>query len=84
MTGWHHQCNGHERGQTSGDGEGQGGQACCSPWGRKESDTAGQLNNNNTWNSPHNSNYPAPNVSSGKVEKPCYTLSHLVLTEAPQ
>ena len=47
MTGWHHQCNGHERGQTSGDGEGQGGQACCSPWGRKESDTTGWLNNNN-------------------------------------
>ena len=27
--------------------EGQGGLACCSPWNRKESDTAGQLNNNN-------------------------------------
>ena len=25
-------------GQTSGDGEGQGGLACCSPWGRKESE----------------------------------------------
>ena len=25
MDGWHHQCNGHELGQTSGDGEGQGG-----------------------------------------------------------
>ena len=22
---WHHQCNGHELGQTLGDGEGQGG-----------------------------------------------------------
>ena len=30
-----------------GDGEGQGGLACCSPWGRKESDTIGRLNNNN-------------------------------------
>ena len=30
-----------------GDGEGQGGLVCCSPWGRKESDTTGQLNNNN-------------------------------------
>ena len=46
MAGWHHQCNGHELGQTSGDGEGQVGLACCSPWGRKESDVAGQLNNN--------------------------------------
>ena len=24
MAGWHHQCSGHEFGQTSGDGEGQG------------------------------------------------------------
>ena len=41
MTGWHHQCNGHELRQISGDGEGQGGLACCSPWGREESDTPG-------------------------------------------
>ena len=27
-----------------GDGEGQGSLACCSPWGRKELDTAWQLN----------------------------------------
>ena len=27
-----------ELGQTPGDGEGQGSLACCSPWGRKESD----------------------------------------------
>ena len=39
MAGWHHRCNGHELGQTSGDGEGQGGLVCCSPWGCKESDT---------------------------------------------
>ena len=36
MVGWHHQLNGHEFEQTPGDGEGQGGLACCSPWGRKE------------------------------------------------
>ena len=29
--GWHHCFNGHERGQTLGDSEGQGGLACCSP-----------------------------------------------------
>ena len=46
MAGWHHQCNEHELGQTLGDGEGQGGLACCSPWGRKELDTSGPLNNN--------------------------------------
>ena len=37
MAGWHHM-NGHELGQTSGDGERQGGLVCCSPWGFKESD----------------------------------------------
>ena len=39
MAGWHHWFNEYELGQTLGDGEGQGGLACCSPWGRKESDT---------------------------------------------
>ena len=29
---------------SSGDGEGQGSLACCSPWGRKESDTTERLN----------------------------------------
>ena len=36
MVGWHHQFNGHELGQTLGDGEGQGGLTCCSPWGCEE------------------------------------------------
>ena len=35
MVGWHHQLNGHEFEQALGDGEGQGGLVCCSPWGRK-------------------------------------------------
>ena len=47
MAGWHHYCNGRELGQTLGDGEGQGGLAGCSPWGRQESDTTGRLNNYN-------------------------------------
>ena len=46
MVGWHHQLNGHEFEQTPGDSEGQGGLACCSPWGCKESDMNYQLNNN--------------------------------------
>ena len=33
IVGWHHQLNGHEFEQASGDGEGQGSLACCSPWG---------------------------------------------------
>ena len=44
--GWLHRRKGHELGQTAGDGEGQGGLACCSPWGHKELDTTGCLNNN--------------------------------------
>ena len=39
MVGWHHRFNGHELGQTLGDGEGQGGLMCCGLWARKESDT---------------------------------------------
>ena len=44
MVGWAHRLNGHEFEQALGDGEGQGRLACCSPWGRKESDTTEQLN----------------------------------------
>ena len=46
MVGWYHGLNGHEFEQTPGDGEGQGSLACCSPWGRRESDTTERLNNN--------------------------------------
>ena len=38
MVEWHHQLEGHEFEQTQGDSEGQGGLACCSPWGCGESD----------------------------------------------
>ena len=37
MVGWHSWCSGHELGQTPGDGEEQGGLACCSPWDLEES-----------------------------------------------
>ena len=47
MVGWHHRLNGHEFEQTPGDSEGQGGLACCSPWGHKESDTTEPLSNDN-------------------------------------
>ena len=45
-----HLFNGHKFGQILGDGEGQGSRVCHSPWGRKESDTAWQLNNSNNNN----------------------------------
>ena len=47
MVGWHHRLNGDGFGWTLGVDDGQGGLACCSSWGCKESDTAEQLNSNN-------------------------------------
>ena len=44
MAGWHLQLYGHEFEQTPGVGDGQGGLACCSSWGRKESDMTERLN----------------------------------------
>ena len=44
LVGWHHRLNGHAFEFAPGVGDGQGGLACCSPWGRKESDTTEQLN----------------------------------------
>ena len=38
MVGWPHWLNGREREQTRGASDGQGGLACCRPWGRKEAD----------------------------------------------
>ena len=39
MARHHHQCKDHDFGQAPGNGEAQGGLACRSPWGHKESDT---------------------------------------------
>ena len=45
MAGWHHWLDGHEFEWIAGVGDGQGGLACCSPWGHKESDgTETELN----------------------------------------
>ena len=44
MVGWHHRLNGHEFEWTPGVGDGQGGLACCSPCGHKESDMTEWLN----------------------------------------
>ena len=45
MLGWHHQFDGFEFGQAPRVGDDQGSLACCSPWGRKESDTTERVNN---------------------------------------
>ena len=44
VVGWLHWLDGHGFGWTPGVGDGQGGLACCSPWGRKESDMSERLN----------------------------------------
>ena len=44
IAGWHHQLNEREFEQAPGVGDVQGSQACCSPWGRKESNMTEQLN----------------------------------------
>ena len=44
MARWHHQLDGYEFEQVPGVGDGQRRLGCCSPWGRKESDSTEQLN----------------------------------------
>ena len=44
VAGQHHRLNGHEFKQAPGVGDGQGSLSCCSPCGRKESDTTSGLN----------------------------------------
>ena len=48
----HLQLNGHEFEQTPGVRDGQGGLACCSPWGCKELDMTERLN----WTEPTSQN----------------------------
>ena len=43
MVGWH-QLSGHELSGLRELSDGQGGLACCSPWGHKESDMIERLN----------------------------------------
>ena len=44
MVGWHHPLNGLVFKKTLGVVDGQGGLACCSPWGHEELDMSDQLN----------------------------------------
>ena len=44
MVRWHHRLDEHEFEQALGICDGQGGLACCSPWGCRESDTTQWLN----------------------------------------
>ena len=58
MVQWHLWWNKHELGQTPGDGEGQGGLACCSPGGH-------------TQDNPHNKELSGPSVDRAEIEKLC-------------
>ena len=44
MVGWHHRLHGYEFEQALAYGDGQGGLACCNPWGHKELDVIERLN----------------------------------------
>ena len=46
MVGWHRRRDGHESEPAPGDGEGQGGLACCRPWGHRGLGTTERLNDN--------------------------------------
>ena len=65
MVGWHHQLYGHGSGWTEGVGDGQGGLACCSSCGRKESDATERLN----WTEKTIKNICNPDhVKGGKIK----------------
>ena len=66
MIGWHHRLNGHGFGWTPGVGDGQEGLACCSPWGRKESDMTERLN----WTELTQARLPNPVLSLKRVTCP--------------
>ena len=84
MSGWHHQLDGHGFGWTPGVGDGQGGLACCSSWGCKESDTTEQLN----WTEPFLQNstcaasskmpFLTPNVCSSQEDLLQFCIQTLI------
>ena len=63
MVGWHQRRDGHVFEWTLGVAEGQGGLACCSPWGCKESDMTERLN----WTDPL--------ISAASIFRNAYFLS---------
>ena len=59
MVGWHHQLNGHVSEWTPGVVDGQGGLACCGPWGCKEWDAAEHAHTQFVSSNPQLLIYPA-------------------------
>ena len=71
MVGLHHRLNGHGFGWTLGVGDEQGGLACCSSWGCKESNTPERLN----WTDAY-----LPSFILSKSKFLTRALKHLLLT----
>ena len=63
MVGWHHRLDGRGFGWTPGVGDGQGGLACCSSWGCKESDMTERLN----WTKFYDPVIPVPGIYSREM-----------------
>ena len=63
MAGWHHRLDGREFGWTPGVGDGQGGLACCRPWGCQT-----QLNNSKGYSAPGSAS-PSPSSYSHFVDE---------------
>ena len=87
MVGWHHWLDGHEFEQALGVGDGQGSLVCCSPWGRKESDTTEWLNwtelcdqcCSGIWRqTDEQSKYPLPYGSSILAEEVCQQAVNII------
>ena len=83
MVGWHHWLDGHKFEQTPGIADGQGSLACCSPWGRKESDMTEWLDwTELNWEIDESSYFPAfgvvsiPNIPDFDYSKRCIVITH--------
>ena len=73
MLGWHHRLDGHDFEQALGVGDGQGGLACCSPWGRKESNVTERVNDNTA----HQAESRRSNQQRRTQQRNCLPLSLL-------
>ena len=83
IAGWQHRCKGHEVGQTSGDGEGQGGLACFSPWGHKELDLSSVAQSCLTLCGPMNCSTPGLPVHHNNINNMCVFSYNWVFDAAP-
>ena len=78
MVGRHHRLSGPELEETSGDGEGQGSLACCSPLGRKELDTTERLNNRGSKSGSHHPNHQLKSTNLGRFSFLLNSIGHIL------